>query len=788
MILLGSDKGRGSNGSTSRLHLDIRGAVQGVGFRPFVYRLAAGMGLTGWVCNTFEGVQLEVEGEGESLLRFQDRLRSEKPPLATIISLESNFLDPLGFERFVIRESEEGVESPSVVAPDVGTCLECLAEINDPASRRFQYPFTNCTDCGPRYTIIEDLPYDRHLTTMKSFQMCQECRAEYDDPADRRFHAQPIACPKCGPQLSLHNRDGKREAVREQALKLAVAAIRAGQIVAVKGIGGYHLMVDACNEEAVAELRRRKHRTEKPLAILYPDLVEAGQDCQISTLEEQLLQSPAAPIVLLERRSGHQLGRPSPEAIAPGVSTFGVMLPCSPLHHLLLQAVGGPVVATSGNVADEPICIDDDEAFSRLSGLADLFLTHNRAIRRHVDDSIVRVIAGRMMILRRARGFAPLPIWVGGQTEPILATGAHYKNCIALANGEWVFLSQHIGDLESAETINAHERLIGEFATFHRKEPVMVAHDTHPDYHLSRHPLTLNLPRFPVQHHYAHALACLADNRLSPPVLAVTWDGTGYGDDGTIWGGEFLRIHEAGFKRLAHWRTFALPGGESAIREPRRAAMGLLHELFGSDLFTRTELAPVQQFGQSAGGILESMLARRINSPRTSSVGRLFDAIASLIGLRHLSAYEGQAAIELEHALSGQLTADCYPVRVTVGGESTVGLGNQESSSSRTIVLDWEPMVWEIISDLANGAPIPFLSAKFHNTLVESLVTIAVVAGEERVCLTGGCFQNRYLTERTVLRLRREGIEVYWHQQVPSNDGGIALGQALAAAHFRRHI
>ena len=772
----------------SRLHLEIRGAVQGVGFRPFVYRLAGVMGLTGWVRNTFDGVRLEVEGREDLLCQFQVRLQDEMPSLAAITSLESCYLDPGGFEGFEIRESEETGGIPGLVQPDIATCSDCLAEIIDPANRRYRYPFTNCTNCGPRYSIIEDLPYDRHLTTMKGFEMCGDCQSEYDDPGDRRFHAQPNGCPECGPQLSLRDREGGRRAVRDEALEMAVEALRAGLIVAVKGIGGYHLMVDACHHLAVAELRRRKHRPERPLALLYPDVDEVRRDCLLSPLEESLLLSREAPIVLLERRAQNEPGRPSAALIAPGVSTLGIMLPSAPLHHLLLRRLGGPVVATSGNRADEPICFDEDEAFSRLSDLADLFLTHNRPISRHVDDSIVRVIAGREMILRRSRGYAPLPIAIGGRMDPILATGAQLKNCVAFATGDQVFLSQHIGDLETVDALRAFERVIDEFVRFHRKEPALIAHDSHPDYHSTRHPVTLDRPRLAVQHHYAHVLSCLAENRLAPPVLGVAWDGTGYGGDGTIWGGEFLRVDAAGYERVAHWRTFPLPGGESAIREPRRAAIGLLHEMMGGAIPEWPDLVPVHEFGRGEAEILGSMLARGINSPRTSSVGRLFDAVASLTGLRQVVSYEGQAAIELEQALKGVETADCYPVHVTVQGETDGAGAGRVSASGRRMVLDWEPMVREIIRDLARGVRIPFLSAKFHNTLVESLVTIAGLVGEPRVCLTGGCFQNRYLTEQAVRRLREEGLEVYWHQRVPPNDGGIALGQVLAAARFRQQI
>lgn len=770
------------------MHLDIRGAVQGVGFRPYVYRLAVGMGLTGWVRNTTAGVRIEVEGEEEDLERFQSRLQWDLPPRAMITSLEAHYRDARGGDRFEILESlDEGADS-SIVLPDIAVCSDCVAEIFDSANRRYHYPFTNCTNCGPRYSIIADLPYDRKSTTMRCFTMCPACQAEYDDPANRRFHAQPNACPDCGPQLVLRDADGRLMAVRESALEMAVEALRAGLIVAVKGVGGYHLCVDASSGRAVAELRRRKHREEKPLALIYQSLAEVRRDCQVSLIEERLLRGPEAPIVLLDRHARLEAGRPQADLIAPGNPGYGVMMPGAPLQHLLLARIGRPLVATSGNLASEPICIDDEEAFSRLAGVADLFLTHDRPILRHVDDSIVRVMAGRVMVLRRARGFAPLPIETGQQMPPILATGAHLKSSVALTSGDRIFLSQHIGDLETAEAVRAFDGVIESFEKLYRTKPVLIAHDGHPDYHSTRRAQTLTPPRLAVQHHHAHVLSCMAENDLEPPVLGVAWDGTGHGDDGTIWGGEFLRVGELGFERVAHWRTFALPGGENSIREPRRTAIGLLHEIDRGQRDRWSDLPPWREFSPREAEILDSMLARGINSPRTSSVGRLFDAIAALIGLRQMVRFEGQAAMELEYALAGIETNDSYPVHVVLHASADENLPRPAETSGRatrrTMILDWEPMVIEIVNDMARGVPIGFLAAKFHNTLVESLVTVAGLVGEPRVCLSGGCFQNRYLTERSIRRLRDEGLQVYWHQRVPPNDGGIALGQAVAAVRY----
>ncbi len=774
----------------SRLRVMIRGAVQGVGFRPFVFRLAASMGLTGWVRNVVTGVEVEVEGGEEPLRQFLVRVAREAPPLAMITGLEPFFCDPCGDGHFRILPgivaSPEAGEPTALVLPDIATCRQCLAEILDPANRRFNYPFTNCTNCGPRYTIIESLPYDRSTTTMKGFVMCAACRAEYEDPADRRFHAQPNGCRECGPRLSLRDPAGQWLGEGEEALAMACAALCEGRIVAVKGLGGFHLMVDAGNEAALRELRRRKQRPEKPLALLYASLAEVERDCLVSPTEERLLLSPEAPIVLLDRRVGS--GGAIASSVAPGNPGLGVMLPSTPLHHLIMSRIGRPLVATSGNLSDEPICIDIVEALDRLAGIADLILDHDRPILRQADDSIVCVMAGREMVLRRARGLAPLPITVGfgGGLPVILATGAHLKNTIGLVKGEQVFLSQHIGDLETVEAVSAFARVIESFETLYQAKPALIAHDAHPDYHSTRYALASGIPCLAVQHHYAHVLSCLAENRLESPALGVAWDGTGYGDDGTIWGGEFLRIGRTGYERVAHWRTFPLPGGERAIREPRRTAFGLLYEILGPEIIARRELPPVSRFTPREAEILATMLARGLNSPLTSSVGRLFDAVASLTDLCHLAGFEGQAAMALEFALSRGGPNEGPGVAINEKGpNSSYPFRIIEKSDPRPeIIIDWEPMVREIIADVLSGVAIGLSSARFHNTLVESLVTVAGMSGETRICLTGGCFQNRYLTERAVSRLRAEGYSVYWHQRVPPNDGGIALGQAVAAARY----
>ncbi|HEY3341119.1 MAG TPA: carbamoyltransferase HypF, partial [Anaerolineae bacterium] len=622
-----------------RLRVVIHGAVQGVGFRPFVYRLAIEMQLPGWVINSSQGVFIEVEGANERLDEFLRRVQAEKPPRSFVQSLESSFLDPVGFTGFEIRHSEESGVKTALVLPDLATCPDCLHDISDPDNRRYQYPFTNCTNCGPRYSIIDALPYDRPNTSMKAFTLCDDCRAEYENPLDRRFHAQPNACPRCGPHLELWDRAGHVLSAHHDALVQAAEAIRRGQVVAVKGLGGFHLMVDARNDTSVRELRHRKHREEKPLALMAPNLALVKTLCHVSAQEERLLLSPESPIVLLRRQdssaphsTGAQGALPAAPALAASVApppnpALGVMLPYTPLHHLLMRELGFPIVATSGNLSDEPICIDEHEALQRLQDIADLFLVHNRPIVRHVDDSIVRVVLGREMVQRRARGYAPLPVAIrtkendsrkeiGDSQSPIsnlqshvsptlespsiLAVGAHLKNNVAINVGQNVFISQHIGDLETPQAFDAFRRVIADLSKLYDFHPTTIACDLHPDYmstHYARELAAQSDPPLPViavQHHFAHIASCMAENDISGRALGVAWDGTGYGADGTIWGGEFLLTQTPGtFTRVGHLRTFRLPGGDKAVREPRRIALGLLYELFGDATFSRVNLPPL---------------------------------------------------------------------------------------------------------------------------------------------------------------------------------------------------
>jgi hydrogenase maturation protein HypF len=841
-----------------------------------IYRLAGAAGLQGWVNNSAQGVVIEVEGSRTDLEAFLLRIEADKPPRSSIQSLEASWLDPVGYVGFEIRQSETGGARTALVLPDIATCPDCLSEIFDPANRRYGYPFTNCTNCGPRFSIIEALPYDRANTSMKGFVMCSQCQAEYDNPLDRRFHAQPNACPNCGPHLELWDCKGavvpfkgapplggsnvgnlgtqqqgpdaavnsplpqsksrasmlppERRSPDRSASTIAAAAdaIRQGQILAVKGLGGFHLMVAAYHDEAVRRLRELKHREEKPFALMFPSLSVIKAACEVSPFEERLLRSPEAPIVLLRRRSDASVLSP---ALAPGNPNLGVMLPYTPLHHLLMSALGFPVVATSGNLSDEPICTDERDALERLSGIADLFLVHNRPIVRHMDDSIVRVMMGRELVLRRARGYAPLPIQLRSSTgDTVLAVGAHLKNNITLSVGSQAFISQHIGDLETDQAHEAFRRVINDFQSLYEARPAIIAADAHPDYLSTKfahdlgqvgrtvpsaplgrvrspsrpsrgglgetappngvavmlgtappptpapQPSTLNPQLVTVQHHIAHVLSCMAENELEPPLLGVSWDGTGYGLDGTVWGGEFFLVTETSCERVAHFRQFRLPGGDKAVKEPRRIALGLLYEMFGEAAFSMAELAPVAAFSPAELGLLRTMLARSLNSPLTSSVGRLFDAVASLAGLRQQVRFEGHAAMELEFALEGINTAEAYDVTLRSNHASRI-------TNHAPLLLDWSSMIEAILADLKRGLPTSQISARFHDALAEVIVTVAKQIGQPRVVLSGGCFQNRYLTERAVQRLREAGFRPYWHQRVPPNDGGISLGQVVAALH-----
>ncbi|MGD0695993.1 MAG: carbamoyltransferase HypF [Terriglobia bacterium] len=739
--------------SAERLQVRMRGAVQGVGFRPFVYRLANDLGLTGWVRNSSDGLVIEVEGPRAELDRFLERLASERPAAALVLETRTARSAATGCRTFQILASDETVERTASLLPELATCRECLTEISDPSDRRYGYPFTNCTNCGPRFTIIEDIPYDRPRTTMRGFAMCPECRGEYTDPANRRFHAQPNACPRCGPRLWAETPGNASVDLTsmpsEHAIVEAGRVLQQGGIVALKGIGGFQLLTDARQPEAVERLRERKHREAKPFALMMPGIEMVCHYCEVSAEEQRLLESPAAPIVLLKPS-----GAPG---LAPGVAEsspyLGVMLPYSPLHHLLMREFPFPIVATSGNASDEPIAIENQEARARLGEIADLFVMHNRPIARPCDDSVVRLVRGRESVMRRARGYAPLPVFVGRDLPAVLAVGGHLKNTVAIAVGQQVFLSQHVGDLDTIEARGAFERAIDDLCRLYRFKPELVACDLHPDYASTRWARESGLPLVAIQHHQAHVAACAAENGIEGPYLGVSWDGTGYGLDGTVWGGEFFHADGIEFERIAHLRPFRLPGGEAAVREGWRSAASLLWEVGGQS----AAALPAQRLP------LLRMLEHGVNAPWTTSVGRLFDAVASMVGVADESRFEGQAAMMLERAIGSLSTDESYEL-VSSGDTG-----------------DWAPLIEAVRQDVARQEPKGLVAARFHNALANWIVTVSERVGERQVVLSGGVFQNGYLVERTSALLEAGGFRVLTHRYVPPNDGGIALGQAVLA-------
>ena len=825
-----------------RVRIRLRGIVQGVGFRPFVHNLAGKWQLAGYVLNSSSGLVAEVEGDAAAVDRFVDAVRAEAPPLAWIQEMEVAELAPEGGTGFEIRRSAVETGEFALISPDVATCPDCLRDCREADNRRFGYPFTNCTNCGPRYTIIRDIPYDRASTTMAPFRMCAACQQEYDDPANRRFHAQPNACPVCGPSITdevpsgsgsvcdlfpSRDREGAvlaeasgpgsacegnitlpdgillsraQRAPREGAVTegsesgavteasgpdsksgsvaeasgpgseceafLAEARRRltAGEIVAIKGLGGFHLACDPRNASAVERLRLRKRRSDKPFALMARDLAVVEALCEVSEADRAALLGWRRPIVLLPRRPSTVL----PRAIAPGNRTLGVMLPYTPLHHLLFDgAAFDALVMTSGNISEEPIVVDNREAQERIGKVADWFLTHNRDIYMRTDDSVVRTFEGRERVLRRSRGYAPQTLDLGRTVPELLACGGELKNAFCLTKGRHAILSQHIGDLENYETLLFFEETLANLKKLFRVVPRAVAHDLHPGYLSTKYALELEgVPKIGVQHHHAHIASCMAENGLTGDVIGVAFDGTGYGTDGAIWGGEFLVAGYAGFERHAHLRYIPLAGGDAAVRQPWRPALAYLMDAFGPD--AAFEAAPAGHIR-----VVRRMVAARINTVQTSSCGRLFDAVASLVGLRQEVNFEGQAAIELE-SIAEEGCAERYPYGIDGDGPWQV---------------DFRPAIESIVREVSSGAPRGRMAAKFHNTLAEATVEVCRRIGAEtklrRVCLSGGTFQNVRLLGASVAGLRASGFEVFLHAHVPPNDGGIALGQAAIAAHSK---
>jgi len=762
--------------SVTRKHVQVRGVVQGVGFRPFVYKLAQTLELTGYVFNSSSGVTIEIEGGDREINEFLTKLRADPPQLAEITEISVLEMETLGGAGFSILRSREEVGAFALVSPDAGTCDACWRDFGDPANRRYGYPFTNCTHCGPRYTIIRDIPYDRATTTMAGFTMCNACRAEYEDPEDRRFHAQPNACGVCGPSLALVPRGSSlaecsfAEANSLSIIRKARRLLREGKILAVKGLGGFLLACDARNEAAVAELRTRKRRPDKPFALMSRDAAAVRTFCEVSEEDEAALLHVRRPIVILPRLGGVELA----SGIAPGNNTAGVMLPYTPLHYLLFSdsperdSEFQALVMTSGNLSEEPIVVSNSEAMRQLDGIADWFLLHNRDIAMRVDDSVVRTFEGRERVLRRSRGFAPQTIDLGIEMEEVLAFGGELKNTFCLTKSSYAILSQHIGDLENYETMRFFEETLANMEHIFKVAPRLAAHDLHPGYMSTRMALASGIERkIGVQHHHAHIVSCMAENHLRGNVIGVALDGTGFGTDGRIWGGEFLVADFAGFTRRGHLRYVLLPGGDAAVRQPWRMALSYLRDTFGQQM--PSDLACFRPVAEKQLELVDTMISRQIQTVQTSSSGRLFDAVAALVGLASEVTFEGQAAIALEMATVPGIDGG-YPFEI---------------EDVEPMILDFRPMMEAIVKDIVAGRAREEISACFHNTLsaaiVEMCCRIRRSDALDRVCLSGGTFQNLYLLNRTVVELRRRGFGVFLHAMVPANDGGISLGQAVIA-------
>jgi len=768
-----------------RFQISIKGAVQGVGFRPFIYKVANELNLKGTISNNIKGVSIDVEGEEVLLKEFINRIKSDKPKHSLISAFEINQLKVNGYDDFKIVNSSSSGDPTAIIQPDISVCDECLAEMFDPNNRRYLYPFINCTNCGPRFSIIKSLPYDRPNTSMRLFEMCDDCKEEYSNPNERRFHAQPIACSKCGPNVKLLDNTGELICEKYSAIKTVVEKINHGKVIALKGLGGFQLIVNASDDNAIRELRNRKHRDEKPFALMFPSIEIVKEHCIVSDVEEKLLKSPESPIVLLRKKScisdlapgirnltigvqstkGGQASSLS-EFVSPQNPYLGVMLPYTPLHHLIMKDLLEPIIATSGNISEEPMCIDEKEALEKLAGIADYFLVHNRPIIRPVDDSVIRVVKSREMILRRARGYAPLPISIRNSTEEnFISVGAHLKNVIALKKGNEIFNSQHIGDLSNTEAEKYFEATISDFQKMYKVNPDFLVHDLHPDYSSTKYCLHNNIKTIEVQHHLAHIAACYEEKKLNGNCFAVCWDGTGYGFDKTIWGGEFFTYDESDYKHIAQFRQFRLPGGEAAVKDSRRSLIGILYDIFKDDI-----PYPKLSFSDSQNELtlFVKMLQKNINCFTTSSMGRIFDAVSSLLNLCHKSFYEGQAAMMLEFAADE--TVNTYYNFSLIEGDK--------------FIIDWQPMFEEILNDLEKKIPATEISSKFHNTLIEVIITLSKRIGLKDVILTGGCFQNKFLLERTIDKLIANGFTPHWNEQIPPNDGGISFGQAVFANHY----
>jgi len=754
---------------TTRCKLHIKGIVQGVGFRPFIYNLATSFGLKGWVLNSTDGVHIEVEGREKDITEFIQQIEPQAPPLARIDSLSSEQnLSPKEYKEFKIQHSSGDASKYVKISPDVCTCRDCLIELFDENDRRYRYPFINCTNCGPRFTIIEDIPYDREKTTMRVFPMCPDCQSEYEDVTNRRFHAQPNACPVCGPSVWLEDSNGSI-IEKEGAINRAIELLKEGKIVGVKGLGGFHLACDATNEDAVSLLRKRKRRVMKPFAIMSTSIDKVKSFCSVNEHEQKLLESIQRPIVLLNQLSDCAIA----DSVAPYNNFLGVMLPYTPLHYLLLddkQILA--LVMTSGNISEEPIVIDNDEAKERLAGLADYFLMHNRDICARCDDSVALVELDTEIMARRSRGYAPYPIDLDFEMPQILGCGAELKNTFCLTKENHAFLSQHIGDLQNVKAYGYYELSIDYFKRLFRIEPEIVAYDLHPDYFSTRYALNYGKETIGIQHHHAHIVSCMAENGLKDKVIGVALDGTGYGTDGKIWGGEFFLADCANFIRFGHIKYIPLPGGDAATKEVDRMALSYLYEVFGEELW-RLKIPFVSKLERNRAEIILKMIKQNINSPMTSSCGRLFDAVSALIGVRQKTSYEAQAAIELEMQAHKQnsVNNDFYGFKI---------LENEGNC-----IIDLSLMFREIVDDINRDIDKTAISGKFHNTVAQFTLNMCQKIKNkydtDKVVLSGGVFQNRYLLRKIVTMLRAHEFVPYFQRKVPTNDGGISLGQVVIA-------
>ena len=755
-----------------RAIINVRGVVQGVGFRPFIYRLAIQHQLFGWVRNTSSKVEIEVEGDESEIRKFLQELEIQAPPMARIEHMRTTFSSPAGYTDFRIQESLAQRNRYQLVSPDIATCADCRDEIFNPDDRRFRYPFTNCTNCGPRFTIIEDIPYDRPKTTMREFQMCPRCEQEYDDPLNRRFHAQPNACPECGPQLKLVDAAGKTMKCADIIRKTG-ELLKGGKILAIRGLGGFQLACDATNQTVVKLLRERKHRPVKPFAVMAATIEDIIIHCRVSGAEAELLSSPQAPIVLL--RWNPKISDIAP-AVAPDLKYLGMMLPYTPLHHLLLRETGLPLVMTSGNLSEEPIAKDNDEALHRLNGIADYFLLHNRGIYARYDDSVYMVEENKPVALRRARGYAPYPIHLPFKSKQILACGAELKNTFCLTRDDHAFISQHIGDMENEETLEHFENTIELYEKLFRIRPEAIACDLHPEYLPSKYAARIaaekHLPLIPVQHHHAHIVSCMVENGVAKPVIGVAFDGVGYGTDGAIWGGEFLVADWRSFRRAGQFEYVSMPGGAAAIKKPYRMALGYLYSLLGEE--SSLEGLPLVKLNPAEVAVIKQQIRKRINCPLTSSAGRLFDAVAALTGLSEEVSYEAQAAIALEMQA---------PDRFIQAKIKTYPYSFEEQNGVTVVKLG--ELFAAIVYDVRKNVAVSAISLKLHQTIAKIIVDmcgkITLETGIKQVALSGGVFQNRLLLRLTAAGLRQAGFQVFNHHLVPCNDGGLSLGQAIIA-------